>query len=740
MNRLYFLSLTALLWLTTATRSYAADIVLQNKSIRLTFDANTGTLLSFYDLKNALEFLDRKSTEGASLWELALFQSKITIPQAGTFHFSRPDAHTLVLEWSRFKDKLAALAVKVTIRLQGEQPFADWNIALSGLSGQRPDKIVFPQISGLQDMGDEELAVPVWLGELYKSPRSGAQHYTWHYPGLLSMQVLSLYNPRTHGFYAACNDAQSYAKSFSISTDSLRRLSYQMEHYPVIAAGDGVYTLPYDAVIGAFKGDWLSAATIYREWAIRQRWCRDSRFRKQAIPNPTAATALWVWNRGRSGNVLTPALDIKQRIGLPVNVLWHWWHGCSYDDGFPEYFPPREGDTAFKSAIDKAREQGVNALVYMNAFQWGTATKSFEAEHALNWAVKDKAGNTGAHIYNIFTQHSLTPMCLATSFWKNKYAALARQAIHDYGTSGIYMDQACLHQRCYDPSHGHSTGGGNYWVSHFGKLTQQIRTQNNTILAGEGCGESWLPYLDAFLSLQVSRERYAGVTGPATIPFFQAVYHDYAITFGSYASLVSPPYDELWPAAYAPATSEQPLPAEFDEQFLMEQARAFVWGQQPTIANYHETLAIDKKKEIDYLIRLVQTRYKSLPYLLYGRFMRPPEMVIPEKNIAVSRLSIYTGQHQDRVTRQEQRVPLLYTGAWKAANGRLGVAVASISEEALPVRFHMRARDYGLPATGKVYVTSVSGRRLLSTYKKGIVEVSYQLEERGACMIEIGKF
>nr|WP_295868331.1 DUF6259 domain-containing protein [uncultured Chitinophaga sp.] len=743
----YVLPLTIALWFLTATASGTpGNLVLQNRSVKLTFDAGTGALLSFYDRNASLEFLDRKNAERGALWELELEEAgavrKINLPQAGTFHASRPDVHTLVLEWSRFPGLTPSLTVKVTVQLQGEQSFTSWHLALSGLSSQRAEKIIFPRISGLQDMKDEELAVPVWLGELHTSPRTSGQRYTWHYPGLLSLQMLSLYNPSTHGFYAACNDTASYTKTFTFTPDSSRHFTYQMENYPVTTAGDSVYTLPYNAIIGAFKGDWLSAATIYRDWAVHQPWCRDSRFRKHARESGAARTALWVWNRGRSDHVLTPAIDLKKRTGLPVNVLWHWWHAAAYDDGFPDYFPPREGDSSFQSAIDSARRQGVNALVYMNAFQWGTHTASFEKENALHNAVKDKAGQTAAHVYNIFTQHSLTPMCLATS-WKNKYAGLAGKAINDYHTGGIYMDQACLHHRCYDKSHGHTTGGGNYWVHHFGMLTDMIRrsdrVKNNTILAGEGCGESWLPYLDAFLTLQVSKERYAGISGAVTIPLFQAVYHDYAVTFGSYASLVTPPYDELWPAAYAPPDAEQPLAAEFDEQFLMEQARAFVWGMQPTIANYHETLAVSKKKEIAYLTDLAQLRYKHLPYLLYGRFMRPPQMTIPEKTIAVSRLSIYTGQHQDRVKRQQQQVALLYTGAWKAPSGALGIAVASISDTPQPVQLSIRTRDYGLPATGKVYITDTGDRKLLSAYKNGTVKVHYTLAARGACMVEIVK-
>lgn len=727
------------------------EAVLKNKSIKLVFDDATGNIISFFDLKASLEFLHPKGPS-TSLWKLELEEPAgarlIDATAAREFYFSKPDEHTLVLEWSGFSGvDIAELKVKVIIRLQENQSLSAWNISLSGIAGKQPERIIFPVIGGLQNMGNEELAVPVWTGELYKSPRVSllalkgpTREYTWSYPGLLSLQMLSLYNPATHGFYAACNDTESYAKQFSFSQDSLNNLTYQMVNYPVNAAGNNVYTLPYDAIIGAFSGDWITAAEIYREWGVQQQWCINSRFRNRLDASWADSTALWVWNRNRSGNVLTPALDMKKRLGLPVNVLWHWWHGCLYDDGFPEYFPPREGELPFKAAVDNARRQGVRALIYMNSFQWGTSTQSFENEGAVNWAVKNKAGNTEAHVYNIFTHHSLTPMCMGTSFWRNKYAGLANKAINEYRIGGIYMDQACLHYRCYDKSHGHPTGGGNFWVPDFGQLANTIRANDRvkegTVLAGEGCGESWLPHLDAFLTLQVSKGRYAGVSGAVTIPLFQAVYHQYAITFGSYSSLVSPPYDELWPKEYAPENQEQPLAEEFSTQFLMEQARAFVWGQQPTIANYHEALATDKQEEIDYLISLAQTRYKGLKYLLHGKFVRAPHTAIPEETIAISRLSIYAGQ-KDRVTRMEMPVPVLYTGAWKADDGDLGIAVASIANDTQTLRFTFKSGDYGLPPSGKVYVVDAVGRKLLTTYQGGKVHILYELPAKSVRILEV---
>ncbi len=107
---------------------------------------------------------------------------------------------------------------------------------------------------------------------------------------------------------------------------------------------------------------------------------------------------------------------------------------------------------------------------------------------------------------------------------------------------------------------------------------------------------------------------------------------------------------------YAPSNTEQPLDEMFNKQFLMEQAKSFVWGgMQPTIANYHSFLASERREEIDYLTEIVKTRYNALDYLLYGEFCRNPDLKIPRENIKISKLSIYAGKTEESVTTFEKK-------------------------------------------------------------------------------------
>jgi hypothetical protein len=514
-----------------------------------------------------------------------------------------------------------------------------------------------------------------------------------------------------------------------------------MNNFPETDPSADRYEPQYSSIIGSFTGDWITAAEIYREWGSKQKWSRESRFITGQTPEWLEKTALWVWNRGKSSNVLVPAADLQKRLGLPVSVFWHWWHGCSYDDGFPEYIPPREGKKSFISAMAEANEKEINAIVYMNQALWGTTTESWKDDGAERFAAKDSKGNILTHVFNIFSGKPTAYMCMGTQFWKDKYSSLCDSAVNIYGANGVYMDMACLNTMCFDKSHGHPVGGGNYHIQNFSKMTSLIRSKindkENLVLAGEGAGEVWLPYLDLFLTLAVSKERYAGPGAWETIPFFQAVYHQYAVTYGNYSSLLVPPYDELWPKEFAPEEPLKMLDDSFNRQFLMEQARSFAWGLQPTISNYQSFLAKERKQEIRYLTDLAQVRNRGLQYMLHGKFLRTPHFGIPEKETEISRLSIYAGKMGESVTSFRGTYPLIYTGTWQSENKSIGIALASISDDPLKISFSFSAAEYALPESGKIYIIDPQGRRLHSSFSGKEISVGFTLKPKGLYIIEI---
>lgn len=732
---------------------------LQNDSIRIAFDAGTGRLLEFADKRNGHQFLNPAPED--ELWTLHATSPagdvEIKSSLAKSFHhdFVQGRKDALELVWQDFSLAGApGLRATATISMSPEEPLAYWCMSLDETGDLGVRDLQFPRIQGVAPQEKETLAVPVWVGQMTECPRRllcdgdkpGA--FEWEYPGTLSLQCAALYQKNGPGLFVEIDDWAAHAKRLRVFGEREQRLGLEVVNLPSHEGKKTSYLVPYQVQIGAFSGDWFTVAERYRRWGLQQAWAEarcSAGLQLKGVAQWVKDTGLWVWNRGRSDQVLSPALALQERAGVPVSVMWHWWHGCPYDIGFPEYLPPREGEAPFQEAVRKAEQAGVHAIVYMNQRLWGMTTASWEAEGAERYAVKGPDGKVHPEYYNTFKRAACASMCMGTEFWRDKYAGLAERALK-LGVSGIYMDQACSSLACYDPAHGHPLGGGTYWMEGFRRLESDIRARhakNNTpvasqgvVLAGEGCGEAWLSHLDLMLSLQVSLERYAEQGQWQPIPFFQAVYHGYAVQYGNYSSLTMPPYDELWPPESAPKEPLKLLDAKFSQQFRLEQARAFAWGQQPTIANFLPKLIEERPAEIAYAVKLAKIRMRALKYLLDGTMLRPPALTLPEEEIDISRLSIYAGQ-QGALKEYRKSYPPVLASAWKASDGAVGFIFANVSEKSYPISVQLDTEGYEVLLSACIFRIDAEGRKKAVQAEQR--RLDFTLAPADACIYEFAK-
>lgn len=720
-----------------------------NSQLRVGVDAASGGLVELSDLSDCQNLI-APSAPVSELWLVELRDGTVISPtNACTFRVT-PLAgreNGLRLQWEGFVPPAPPqLRVEVSVTFAERQALGAWRIAIENPGETAPRLIRFPRVLNIVPQPGQRLAVPVWMGQETSEPRAllrdangNALRLQWAYPGLLSMQFVALSASNAPGLFLSCDDRAGHLKAFALFGDGPTGLNLEVLHWPELRVGSQASeVVPYAVNLGTFRDDWFSAAALYRAWATNQPWARESRLRRGLVPSWVTNTALWTWNRGPSSGVVDPALELRARLGLPVSIFWHWWHGCAYDVGFPEYFPPREGEPAFRSAVERAHRQGVHTLVYMNQRLWGMTTASWTNENAARYAVKAADGRIQPEIYNTFTKSPCASMCMGTTFWRNKYAALATEAVLGLGVDGIYMDQACTSLACFDPEHGHPAGGGTYWMEGFQRLAADIRQRCAgravPALAGEGCAENWLPHLDLMLCLQVSRERYAGPDGWETIPFFHAVYHGHNVFFGNYASLTMPPYDELWPAEFAPKQPLALLDRKFSRQFLLEQARAFVWGQQPMIANFRPSHLRERAEELDYVLRLARIHAAGRKYLLEGEMLPPPQVEAPVAELDMSRLSIYAGQ-REALREFRKTAPLVLAAAWRAPDGDTAVALANVSGQPLTPRIRLRVAD--LPESGRVYRITAEGRKREGRFRRKHLLLQPPLAPLEACLLEL---
>ncbi|MBX7256264.1 MAG: hypothetical protein K1Y02_07865 [Candidatus Hydrogenedentes bacterium] len=745
LRRLYLALLLAALLL-ASTLAFADPL-------RIAADPEHGRLVGFADPRSGHEFVDLAFK--SPLWSVDTLNA--TVPgfdadTAKTFRAGRSSGDPQTLEWVWSDFGLASapdLRVVASIALAEDQPMSRWRLRIENATGIPIKAVHFPHIENIAPQPNETLVVPMWMGELTGQPRkamNGAdgtpKRNEWGYPGILSMQCLALYDGEGAGLYVACNDSETRQKRFAVFGNGKGSLGVEIVHLPESGADAARYAMPYDVILGAYQGDWYTAAEMYRAWAIEQPWAKQSRLKLGVTPAWVTDTGIWIWNRGKASGVLEPAVDLSERSQLPVSVLWHWWHGCPYDAGFPEYLPPRDGDEPFMRALSAAQAKGVHAIVYMNQRLWGMTTESWKTQNAERYAVKDAEGHVRPEVYNIFMNVPCASMCMGTAFWRDTYAGIAEKAVRNLGVDGIYMDQACSSLACYDSTHGHPLGGGSYWMNGFRMLQADIRTRcepsKPVALAGEGCGEAWLPYLDLMLNLQVSTERFMARDLWEPVPFFHAVYHDHAVFFGTYGSLTMPPYDELWPAEFAPAEPLGLLDRKFSRQFMLEQARTFVWGQQPSIANYRPDLCDSRGDEMNFVFKLARMHREMSKYLLRGAYLRPPSFHAPEDELDISRLSIYAGQ-REHLKESRKTVPVVMASAWRAPDGDVAVAIVSITGQELRVSIPLPEKDYAIPSHADIFANDGTARTLIGYYKGGDYTLDLHLAPREARVIEFNK-
>ena len=639
------------------------------------------------------------------------------------------------------------LRVEVLVRFDPQNAaLSRWELSVAKPKHVRLEQVRFPRVTSLRPRPDEVLAVPRQLGVLARDPRAlvqGKDHkgtrLNWRSPhGTdLSLPCLAFYQQDGPGFYAACDDSQGYLKGFAVWGDEKGQLHFEMTHEPEQAAvGQTEFRLPFAAVLGAFRGDWISAAEIYRESPVAKAFAKQGLRRLQRAPDWVADTGLWLWNRGRSQQVLDPAIVLRKHLKAPVSVLWHWWHNCPYDAGFPEYLPPREGTEPFKAALAAARRQDVHAILYMNQRLWGTTTQSWLDEKAEDFAVRGQDGKVAIESYNTFMKAPCAPMCIGTPFWREKYAGIAQEVLCDLKPDGIYMDQVGVLANCYDPRHGHIIGPGRYWTDGFAALATDIRDRSSArgpvALGGEYGGEPWVGQFDLTLGLCVSADRMGSPPAWEPIPFFQAVYHPSARVFGNMAGLAHPPYDEKWPPEAAPAARLTPLDRKFARQFYLDHARTFVWGMQPMLANFLPSQFKVCPEEMDYVTRLVRTRMRSLKYLLYGTWLRPPALDVPQQEIDVATVGTYTP-----LKASQRTVPVALAGAWRAPDGDVALALASISDEKLSLKLPVDVQVYGLRDRCPVYRIDERGRHRMGRVDRDNPFLRVELPARGLCVLEL---
>ncbi len=138
------------------------------------------------------------------------------------------------------------------------------------------------------------------------------------------------------------------------------------------------------------------------------------------------------------------------------------------------------------------------------------------------------------------------------------------------------------------------------------------------------------------------------------------------------------------------------------------------------------------------MMRLARIRARALDYLLYGEFLRPPALSVPSVEVDLSRVSIYAARRGGGgPTVSAARYPAALAGAWRAEQGSVAIAVASILDQPASVSFAFDPAAYGLAGGGgQIERIDERGRRPFGEFSSGVVPITLELPAGGAYVLE----
>ncbi len=705
MKRIRIISAMVLLLLVNAiVAQVPVDIssrfTLKNEQVSFEFEPVNMGLASMKDLSTSQEHIN--SVNGKHLlWEVVFAKGRqiYTItnnykPCSFASIENLPDGTIrAVMEWNRLRwwNEDDAVSVTVIIELPEGEGIARWRIFVENNSDYWGLwSVLFPIVNGFPESGKYDIARPSFArgGELITACD---QKQSGRYPGSTwPMQMVS-FDTGGSSVYLAGMDGEARAKEFVVEPlkgldsqrypilfDGRRHRKFDPEpgertyivHYPDDMGVQGSdYPDPYPVAFGVHQGGWTEAARIYRPWALKQRWTQMGPLsNRNDVPQSVINRGVWIrdnwiWNdvEGTPEEMNKPLLKAAKELDVPVGLHWYRWHIPPFDNLYPHYLPAKDG---FKERVDELKRNNIVVMPYIN----GSSVDMNIADFARfePYAVKDEAGGLRHHDYSNNSGRLLS-MCGNQAPWQDEIESLVDDIRKQYGVTGIYVDQVSglFHELCFDKSHLHPLGGGNYWTSGnrdlLGKVKNvALRNDGNMVVTSEGASEVFFDKLDANLFWSQPSER--------EIPLMQMVYSGYTIFFGSTCDYT-----------------------KSDNYFRYAQGQAFIDGRQ----NGWMDLGLFKpeyREKVAYLKQCGKYRLNTLDYLVYGQLLDP---VLP-----AGEMDTFEDKGFGWGMYEEQRsadVPCGEARLWKSEEGALAIFFANYVNREISFPYKINPEDYGLP-------------------------------------------
>lgn len=447
-----------------------------------------------------------------------------------------------------------------------------WPVAQGFFADSAHTALGFPQISHPVDFDVTETA------------------FSLMYPGAISMQWWTY---QTEGspvsLYCTQSDGEGFHKAFQIgryaTSTNFDDLGFSVRHFAPESFTTQSYRMPYKATIAAIEGDWRQGARRYRDWAranlrpdpsipgssivtLENNTVLDADFQAAETMawwtpetcgdgNPNGPTENLRYKSFQNLNALND--DLQQRFSpsqaMP-SMIYHWDHN-SFNARTGDWFPANDDavNALLAPPVNPAQPNQPTGLYFQYQYYDITLANypgfiqagALEFKNAGSEAIRPQprrikegrdCGDSVLELPNL--ERALNPKALQTQSYSKLFTQSVAGALD---ADGIYFD--ALPNRnavlSYDPLHGHTLGGGNWWAEGHRQILRDARDAGESagnggrpfFVVSEGPHELTMDLLDGTI-WNTTTDPLPG-SGVFAAPLFNTVFHDYSksLEFGS---------------------------------------------------------------------------------------------------------------------------------------------------------------------------------------------------------------
>lgn len=585
-------------------------------------EGNNLYLSQIKDVKNNIKYIKNPSKK--PLWQFKVKKNKdyageeITLtPSMGDFFYGERK-NVFDFAWVNVKTSDMEEGFNVVCSIELNKGDSYWRIKISPNKDYGIWNVDYPHISALDVQDGDKFANPIRGGNiidefsnekgmLYPANESEERFKDIGYYLPIYMQWVSL-TKGDNTLYVSVNDPRNNLKTFNFTLFKPNEMDLTTINYPAhMAEGGHEYFQQYDYNIAVFKGDYFDSCKKYRDWGIKYNYgpfANGKMELRKDLPNwwkKSAVAVQWNVNEPECVNSLIYTMDY---LKIPMLVHAYLWNDRNYDTCYPKWLPVRDG---FIDDFNKLKSMGYYVMPYTNGHLVDTALSPFYEKYGNDLIVLNEKGEA---IYESWSEElgAKNACACPNRIYKDCYLGEVNDIMKEFKFDALYSDQvgASMPNMCFNPSHKHSMGGGNFYYESYERLINDMRKSLSkekglpVVLTTEDCAD---PYpFDGWLRCNEDLSRNADT------PFNTIVYSGYAISFGS-----------------------NYFPKEFENEFsaINKTSVAFSKGIEPgwSVGNRNQ---FEKYPTFaKHFKNMALARYEASDYFNLGEMIRPVNITSP---------------------------------------------------------------------------------------------------------------